>query len=296
MTDLPDVVLWAIPAFVLLLAIEAVSYRLRPDDDERGFAGRDTATSLAMGLGSLGWDLLWSLPIAAANGLLFGWLYALTPWDVPISWQWILLALPVTDFFYYWSHRTHHRVRVLWASHVVHHSSRYFNLSTALRQPWTGFTSWVFYVPMAVMGFHPAVMAFSSGVNLVYQFWIHTERIDRLPRPVEFLFNTPSHHRVHHGSQGSYLDRNYGGILIIWDRLFGTFAPETERVVYGLTKNIETFNPLRVAFHEYAAMARDITAAPTWRDRAAHVFAAPGRHPAQASPTRVTQGQNTSRS
>ncbi|WP_344453329.1 sterol desaturase family protein [Actinocorallia aurantiaca] len=279
MSDLPDVVLWAVPAFVLLLALEAVSYRLWPDEGELGFAGRDTATSLAMGLGSLGWDLLWSLPIAVANGLLFGWLYDLTPWTVPVTWQWIVVAVFVTDFFYYWSHRTHHRVRILWASHVVHHSSRRYNLSTALRQPWTGFTGWIFYVPMAVIGFHPAVLAFSYGVNLVYQFWIHTERIGKLLRPVEYVFNTPSHHRVHHGSQGSYLDRNYGGIVILWDRLFGTFTPETERVVYGLTKNIGTFNPLRVAFQEYASIARNIRSAPDWRGRLGYVFAEPGWRP-----------------
>ncbi|GAA2732441.1 sterol desaturase family protein [Actinocorallia aurantiaca] len=272
-------VLWAVPAFVLLLALEAVSYRLWPDEGELGFAGRDTATSLAMGLGSLGWDLLWSLPIAVANGLLFGWLYDLTPWTVPVTWQWIVVAVFVTDFFYYWSHRTHHRVRILWASHVVHHSSRRYNLSTALRQPWTGFTGWIFYVPMAVIGFHPAVLAFSYGVNLVYQFWIHTERIGKLLRPVEYVFNTPSHHRVHHGSQGSYLDRNYGGIVILWDRLFGTFTPETERVVYGLTKNIGTFNPLRVAFQEYASIARNIRSAPDWRGRLGYVFAEPGWRP-----------------
>ena len=280
MSDLPDVVLWAIPAFVLLLAIEAVSYRLRPDGDELGFAGKDTATSLTMGLGSLGWDLLWALPIAVANGLLFGWLYDLTPWTVPVTWQWIVVAVFVTDFFYYFSHRAHHRVRVLWASHVVHHSSRHYNLATALRQPWTNFTGWIFYVPMAVMGFHPAVMAFSYGVNLVYQFWIHTERIDKLPRPFEYVFNTPSHHRVHHGSQGSYLDRNYGGIVILWDRLFGTFTPETERVVYGLTKNIDTFNPLRVAFHEYVSIARNVMSASSWRGRIGYVFGEPGWKPA----------------
>ncbi|GAA0954206.1 sterol desaturase family protein [Actinocorallia libanotica] len=277
---MPDVVLWAIPAFVLLLALEAVSYRLRPDGDGPGFAGRDTATSLAMGVGSLGWDLLWSVPIAVANGLLFGWLYDLTPWTVPVTWQWIVVAVFVTDFFYYFSHRAHHRVRVLWASHVVHHSSRHYNLATALRQPWTNFTGWIFYVPMAVMGFHPAVMAFSYGVNLVYQFWIHTERIDKLPRPFEYVFNTPSHHRVHHGSQGSYLDRNYGGIVILWDRLFGTFTPETERVVYGLTKNIDTFNPLRVAFHEYVSIARNVMSASSWRGRIGYVFGEPGWKPA----------------
>ena len=131
--------------------------------------------------------------------------------------------------------------------------------------------SWPFYLPLIALGVHPAALAFCSSVNLVYQFWIHTERVDRLPRPLEFIFNTPSHHRVHHASQGGYLDRNFGGILIVWDRLFGSFTAETERPVYGLTKNIATYNPLRVATHEYAAIARDLAAAASWRDRVAHL-------------------------
>jgi len=167
-------------------------------------------------------------------------------------------------------------IRVLWACHVVHHSSQRFNLSTALRQPWTGFTSWLFYLPMAAVGVHPGVIAFCGSINLVYQFWIHTERIDRMWGWFEFLFNTPSHHRVHHGAQGGYLDRNFGGVLIIWDRLFGTFTPETERVIYGLTKNINTYNPLRVAYHEYASIARDLKAAKGWRDRLNHLIKGPG--------------------
>jgi sterol desaturase/sphingolipid hydroxylase (fatty acid hydroxylase superfamily) len=273
--DLPDVVLWSIPAFILLTLLEAISYRLHPDDDELGYAAKDTATSLSMGLGSLGFDLIWGIVPA----LVYSGINLITPLKVPITWQWILVCLLAQDFFYYWSHRSHHVVRVLWASHVVHHSSQRFNLSTALRQPWTGFTSWLFYLPMIALGVHPAVLAFCSSVNLVYQFWIHTERIDKLPRPFEFLFNTPSHHRVHHASQGGYLDRNFGGILIIWDRLFGSFAPEIERPVYGLTKNIGTFNPLRVAFHEYASIGRDLRAARTWRERLGRVFAGPGWDP-----------------
>ncbi|NUR72005.1 MAG: sterol desaturase family protein [Hamadaea sp.] len=273
--DLPDVVLWSVPAFILLTLLEAISYRLHPDDDELGYAAKDTAASLSMGLGSLGFDLLWGIVPALAYSAI----HLLTPLEVPVSWQWILVCLLAQDFFYYWSHRSHHVIRVLWASHVVHHSSRRFNLSTALRQPWTGFTSWLFYLPMIALGVHPAVLAFCSSVNLVYQFWIHTERIDKLPRPFEFVLNTPSHHRVHHASQGGYLDRNFGGILIVWDRLFGSFAPETERPVYGLTKNIETYNPLRVAFHEYAAIGRDLRAARTWRERLGRLFAGPGWQP-----------------
>ncbi|KRV49307.1 C-5 sterol desaturase [Wenjunlia vitaminophila] len=283
MTGFPNVVLLSIPAFVLLTAVEIVSYRFHPDEDERGYAVKDTATSLTMGLGSIGFDLLWKVPIVAA----YAGLYALTPFRVPVLWWTLPLLLLVQDFFYYWSHRGHHVVRLLWACHVVHHSSQRFNLSTALRQPWTSLTTWIFYVPVVLAGVHPATLAFCSSVNLLYQFWIHTERIDRLPRPVESVFNTPSHHRVHHASQGGYLDRNFGGILIVWDRLFRSFTPEGERCVYGLTKNIATHNPLRVATHEYAAIARDVRGTRSWRERCGYVFRGPGWQPDQAPPIRL---------
>ena len=278
MPHLPDPVIWSIPAFLLLLALEFVSFRLFPDDGALGFDGRDTGTSMAMGLGSLGWNLLWAVPQVAA----FAWLYDHAPWHVPSTLPTMVAVIVAYDFFYYWEHRAHHVIRVLWAAHVVHHSSERFNLSTALRQPWTGFTGWLFYIPLAAAGVHPAVIAFAGGIDLVYQFWIHTERIDKMWRPFEFLFNTPSHHRVHHGSQGSYLDRNYGGVLIVWDRIFRTFTPETERVVYGLTTNIKTHNPLRVAYHEYLSIGRALRTRTTWRDRADTLVHGPGWEPETA--------------
>ncbi|GAA1978194.1 sterol desaturase family protein [Nocardioides panacihumi] len=283
MPDLPDVVTWSIPAFLLLIVLEAVSYWFHADDDELGYEPRDTATSLTMGLGSVVFDTLWKIPIVAAYALV----YSLTPLRVELTWWTLPLIIVAQDFFYYWSHRGHHRIRVLWASHVVHHSSRRFNLSTALRQTWTGATSWVFYLPMIAVGVHPGVLAFCASINLVYQFWIHTERIDRLPGPFEAVLNTPSHHRVHHASQGSYLDRNYAGMLIVWDRLFGTFEAEGERCVYGLTTNIDTYNPLKVAFHEYSAIARDLRTATTWRARLSHLVRAPGWAHEVAAPDTV---------
>ncbi|MEO3977029.1 sterol desaturase family protein [Streptomyces sp. CAU 1734] len=288
MPNPPDVVLWSIPAFVLLTVVEMVSCRLRPDSAAAGYETRDTATSIAMGLGSLVLDLIWKVPIVA----VYTAVYELTPARVPVLWWTVPLILLGQDFLYYWSHRGHHVVRILWACHVVHHSSRRFNLTTAVRQPWTSLTVWPFHLPLIACGVHPAMLALASSLNLVYQFWVHTERIGRLPRPFEYLLNTPSHHRVHHGSQGGYLDRNFGGVLIVWDRLFGSFAPETERPVFGLTKNIDTHNPLRVATHEYAAIARDLRAAPTWRIRAGVVFRGPGRQPALTLPaTTPTPGQ-----
>ena len=280
-TNLPDVVLWSIPAFVLLTVVEMVSYRLHPDESAAGYTARDTTTSITMGLGSLVFDLLWKIPIVA----IYTAVYTLSPLEIPVLWWTVLLLVVAHDFCYYWSHRGHHVVRILWACHVVHHSSRNFNLSTALRQPWTSLTVWPFYLPLIALGVHPAVLAFLSSANLVYQFWVHTERVGRLPTPLEYVLNTASHHRVHHASQGTYLDRNFGGIFIVWDRMFGTFTPETEPCAYGLTKNITTHNPLRVATHEYAALARDLRTARSWRDRTGYLLRNPGWQPEPADAT-----------
>jgi sterol desaturase/sphingolipid hydroxylase (fatty acid hydroxylase superfamily) len=185
-------------------------------------------------------------------------------------------ALLVWDFVYYWNHRIQHESRWLWAIHVVHHSSERYNLSTALRQPVAdSFGMFVPYGLMAWFGFRPALIETARGINLIYQFWIHTEAIDHMGAAEEVL-NTPSHHRVHHGVNPQYLDRNHGGILIIWDRMFGTFEREREQPVYGLTKNIETFDPVRIATHEYVDIIRDVARSKSWRDRLGHVIAHPG--------------------
>lgn len=270
-------VVYAIPAFVFLVVVEALSYRFLPDDEERGYELRDTVTSMSMGAGSQ----VIGLPWKAVTVVVFAAAFTVAPWHLsPASpWTWLLLFI-ADDLAYYVFHRAHHRVRALWASHVVHHSSLRFNLSTALRQSWTPMTTLPFWLPLALLGVPPWMILLQQSVSLVYQFFLHTERVDKLWRPVEWVFNTPSHHRAHHGSNYVYLDRNYGGILIVLDRLLGTFEAEGERVVYGLTKNIETHNPLRVAFHEYAATWRDVRTARTWRDRAGYLLGPPGWAPA----------------
>jgi sterol desaturase/sphingolipid hydroxylase (fatty acid hydroxylase superfamily) len=272
-----EAILYAIPIFVVMLLLEAVSYRFLPDDDERGYELRDTTTSLTMGLGSLAVGAPWKLVLVT----VYAGLYELAPWHLPMAtwWTWAVLLL-ADDFAYYWFHRLHHEVRLLWASHVPHHSSEFYNLSTALRQSWTPMTSLPFWLPLALVGFPPWAILLQQSVSLLYQFFLHTERVDRLWRPVERVLNTPSHHRVHHASNIGYLDRNYGGVLIVWDRLFGTFEPERERVRYGLTTNIETYNPVRVAFDAYASLAGDIRTATRWRDRIGYLFCRPGWTPA----------------
>lgn len=192
----------------------------------------------------------------------------------PLAWA---VAVLGWDFIYYWNHRLMHEVRLLWAHHVVHHSSERYNLSTALRQPVSPFGVWVPYGLLSWLGVRPSLVEQARGVNLLYQYWIHTELVDRLG-PGEEVLNTPSHHRVHHGSNKRYLDRNHGSILIVWDRLFGTFEREdpSEPVVYGLTRNVGSYHPVRVATHEYVDMVRDIARSDNWRDRISYVLRGPG--------------------
>lgn len=268
------------PFFVLACWIESkvLARQKREGREVVGYERKDTIASIAMGVGSL-----------VTVGLMLHGEFLLAKW----LWKWRLLdlgagvlgwfvAMLLWDFLYYWLHRIEHERRIFWAAHVNHHSSQHYNLSTALRQPWTPFVALVFFPPMALVGVRPAIMIAAGGFNLIYQFWIHTETIGRMPKWFELIFNTPSHHRVHHGSNGKYLDCNYAGILIIWDRLFGTFVPEEAPVVYGLTKNIKSFNLWTIAFHEYVAIARDVKHAKTFYEAFCRVFAGPGWKPAGA--------------
>ncbi len=185
-------------------------------------------------------------------------------------------AIAGWDFIYYWNHRFMHEVRALWAIHVVHHSSERYNLSTALRQPVADVLGvFVPYGVLASLGVRPAMIEHAHGINLLYQYWVHTDAIRRIG-PGEEVLNTPSHHRVHHGSNSQYIDRNHGSILIVWDRLFGTFEREEEPVVYGLTKNVGSYNPTRIATHEYLDMVRDVAASENWTDRLSFVLRGPG--------------------
>ena len=188
----------------------------------------------------------------------------------------VAAAIAAWDFLYYWDHRFMHTSRYMWAIHVVHHSSEHYNLSTALRQPVAeAFGTFVPFGSLCLLGIRPGLVETARGVNLLYQYWIHTETVGALG-PAEEVLNTPSHHRVHHGSNRQYLDRNHGSILIVWDRLFGTFEPEGDRVVYGLTKNINTFQPGRIATHEYAAMLRDVADSTSWTERFSYIVRGPG--------------------
>jgi len=284
-----NIVLYAIPGFVLTMILEALWARhvrreaaavhaartLQSGAAIVGYTARDTAASLAMGLGNValsGGSKLLALA-------LWTWLYELAPWHLPsVWWTWVLLLF-AEDLCYYAFHRASHEVRFFWAAHINHHSSTHYNLSTALRQSWTTpLTTLPFWLPLPLCGFAPWMIITQQAISLLYQDWLHTEAIDRLG-PLEAVLNTPSHHRVHHGANPEYLDRNHAGIFIIWDRLFGTFEPERAPVRYGLTTNLTSYNPLVIAFHEWIAIARDVARARRGRDALAYVFGPPGWSP-----------------
>ena len=190
-------------------------------------------------------------------------------------------AFVLVDFCYYWSHRLSHEVNLLWAGHVVHHQSEEYNLSVALRQASIGKAmTWVFYLPLALMGMPWQLFVVSQGLNLIYQFLIHTRAVGTMGRLTEWVLNTPSHHRVHHGVNPKYQDTNYGGVFILFDRWFGTFQAEEEEVVYGITKPLRSWNPLWANLHVFVQMARDVRRTPGWRDRLRIVFGPPGWRPA----------------
>lgn len=268
---MPNLIHYAIPAFIILLVIEVI---ISAYDKRDWFHAKDTFTSLSMGIGNVIIGLF-------TKGVIFGFytlLYQFRLFDIGAQWwAWVLLFF-ADDFSYYWFHRTAHSSRYFWASHVVHHSSQKYNLGTALRQTWTGDLSgsFIFWMWLPLLGFHPLMIMTMQSISLLYQFWIHTEVIKKFPRPIEFIFNTPSHHRVHHSSDIKYLDKNHAGILIIWDRLFGTFQEEEEHPNYGLTTNINTFNPIRVATHEWVDIFKDVRQAKHWKHALGYLFGPPG--------------------
>ncbi len=272
MPEFRNILVDAIPAFIILIILE-IMYAIKTQREL--YEVKDAATSITLGLGNLFIGLLTKGFIL----IFFVWIYEYRIFTIPYNawWAWVLIFF-VDDFSYYLFHRTAHSVRWFWASHVVHHSSEKYNLAAALRQTWTGnFTgAFLFWSWMPLVGFHPIMIMFMQSVSLIYQFWIHTEGLNRLPKWFEYFFNTPSHHRVHHGTNLLYLDKNHAGILIIWDRMFGTFQPEIFTPTYGLTKNVQTFNPVKIAFFEWINIAKDLRKANSIKHLWGYLFKPPG--------------------
>lgn len=271
------------PVFLACIAWEAWYWRGK----RAVYSLRDTLGNAVLAAShQIADGIAWALVIG-----LFFWLYQFRLFDIPPSWWSVLLLFLGQDFLYYWFHRASHRIRWLWASHVVHHSSERLNLSTAFRQSLTYPISgmWVFWLPLALVGFHPKQVLLIVAVNLAYQFFVHTEAVRRLG-PLERILNTPSHHRVHHARNRAYLDRNFGGVLIIWDKLFGTFTPENEAnpPEYGIHRQIHTNNVLTMIFHEWRNMLADaLRPGPLWL-RLKHLWAPPEwQRPEQLSATEI---------
>lgn len=274
--------LLALPLLLPLLAAVEGTWRMRKG---LGYDWKAWWTSL----GDVAGRLLVNRVIGGgiAGMLLFG-VAKLRITDIAMDrwWHWPLLFLG-QEFCYYWMHRADHRIRWFWLNHSVHHSPRQYALSSAYRLGWTGQVTGaaVFFAPLAWLGFPVPLVVATLALNLSYQVWLHTELIDTLPRPIEWLFNTPAHHRVHHASNPEYLDCNYGGVLIVFDRLFGTFreAQAGVPIRYGLTEPLHSYNPVRVAFHAWARLLVDLRAAHGWRERVRLIVGPPGLQVASAT-------------
>lgn len=270
--DIPNLIHYAIPFFVATIILEVIlTVKVKLGD----YNFKDAGTSILMGLGNVAIDLVIKGLILSLFYLIYNSFHL---FDIPFVWWAWLLLLFSDDFCYYWFHRISHESRLFWASHIVHHSSKTYNLSTALRQTWSGsFYSFIFWLPLILIGFHPVMILVQMSISLIYQYWIHTELINKLPKWFEAIFNTPSHHRVHHATNPQYLDRNHAGIFIIWDRIFKTFEPEIEKPVYGLIKNIETYNPLKIAFVEWWTMLKDSFSSKTsFKNKVLYLLKPPG--------------------
>lgn len=269
-----DYIALSVPVFFILIGIELAWNFYRKLNYYRL---NDSISNLSQGIGQQ------LTGIFMKTALFFGYKYIFENWrllDLPQSiWIWIILFIGV-DFFYYWFHRMSHQVNALWAAHIVHHQSEEYNLTVALRQSWfQGWFSWVFYLPLALVGFDPIMFLTLSSFNTLYQFWIHTRAIKSMG-PLEWILNTPSHHRVHHGSNPKYIDRNHAGTLIIWDRIFGTFQKEEEEVYYGITTPLASWNPIWANVHYWDELLKTARKSPRWVDKINVFLKPPGWFPA----------------
>ena len=264
-----DPTVFAIPVFIALIIIEVV---INAKKNLNLYKFKDSSANITMGLGSVVIGLL----TKTFAFFVFLWIYQFRLFEIPNTWwMWGLLLL-ADDVTFYWYHRLAHQIRFFWAAHVQHHSSEHMNFSVALRQSWgEPFIKFLFYIWLPFIGFNPVYILIMQAISLVYQFFPHTKLVGKLG-PIEWIFNTPSHHRVHHATQVQYLDKNHAGILIIWDRMFGTFQKEIEVPIYGITENINSFSPLKIASHEYISLWQDMRRAKKLSDKIKYLINPPG--------------------
>jgi len=269
--DAPNLLVYTLPIVLIFTIIE---FLVSHFGEHKTYEGKETVGSLLIGIGNLAVNLF--MKTALICGAI--WIYNMLPWRMEMNWWTLIACFICYDFCSYWSHRISHYNRFFWATHVVHHSAEHYNLTVAFRQSWVQHFKTIFFIPVALMGFHPVIFFVANQLSTLYQFWVHTEAIGKLNPFIEKYFGTPSNHRVHHGSQEKYLDKNFGATFMIWDHIFGSFQYEEEKPIYGLTTPIENkTNPFVLNFHEYSDMLQDVRQSRGIREMLFFIFASPGK-------------------
>lgn len=267
--NIPDIIIWAAPVMFLFVLLE---WYLSKKQNKNLYDKKDSIGSISVGIGN--GIINFFLKILFLYLTIY--IYNLVPWRIPFAWWTFIPCYLIFDLCSYWSHRISHQQRFWWATHVVHHSSENYNLTVSFRLSWVQNIKIIFFLPVALLGFHPIIFFITSQVAVLFQFWVHTEYIRKLHPAIEYVFATPSNHRVHHGSQEKYINKNYGATFIFWDRIFGTYQKEEEQVLYGITSEVPSkINPLVLNFHEYQEMWRDIKSTKSFKQKLFYIFGDP---------------------
>lgn len=268
-TDAPEIIVWAAPVMFLFVLIEWIYSTFH---DKKIYTKKETFASVCVGIG----NVIISFLLKFAIFYIVILVYNLVPWRQYLNWWMLIPCYIILDFCSYWAHRISHHQRFWWATHVVHHSGENYNLTTSFRLSWVQHIKIIFFLPVALCGFHPIIFFVANQIAVLFQFWVHTEYIKKLPRFFEYIFATPSNHRVHHGSQDKFINKNFGATFILWDRLFGTYQLEDEKARYGLTHKLANEgNPFYVNFHEFIDIWKDMRRAKGLRKKMFYLFGDP---------------------
>lgn len=267
----PPLINWAVPVMLFFTAIEYIVAR---KENRYIYQNRELLGSIFVGLGNILSNLITKILLFYMVVLIYNWV----PWRMGLYWWMFFPAYVLLDFCSYWAHRISHEQRFWWCTHITHHSGNKYNLAVSFRLSWIQQFKIVFFLPMAFVGFHPLIFFVANQIAVLFQFWVHTEYVPKLHPWIEYLIATPSNHRVHHGSQEKYLDKNYGATFIIWDRIFGTYQPEEETAIYGLTTPIPySANPIYLNFHEIKDIYHDVKRATSLKEKFFYVFGSPSK-------------------
>ncbi len=267
----PDLIIYAVPVMLFFTALE---YIISKHDQKDVYQNKELLGSIFVGLGNIVSNLLTKLLMFLAVVVIYNWV----PWRMELHWWMFFPAYIILDLCSYWAHRISHEQRFWWCTHITHHSGNKYNLAVSFRLSWIQQFKLIFLLPLAFLGFHPLIFFVANQIAVLFQFWVHTEYVPKLHPWIEYIIATPSNHRVHHGSQTKYLDKNYGASFIIWDRMFGTYQPEEERAIYGLTTPIPySSDPIYLNFHEIKDIYQDVKKAKTWKEKWFYIFGSPSK-------------------